>query len=180
MSRKNSNAAALTILVLVILAAFFLVNPLFRYSCSRVFMHDFLGMHSGDMTSGIFLWDSALTRFVPLTLMFVLWAAVALWVYRDAERRNHNGLLWGLFVFIGNIIGLIVYLILRSSAPETSTSLAPAATAKCPNCAGPIQSAYVACPHCGVRLSKNCSQCGKRAELDWKVCPHCGHAMNGD
>jgi DNA-directed RNA polymerase subunit RPC12/RpoP len=108
-----------------------------------------------------------------------LWGAVALWVYHDAERRKHSGLLWGLFVFIGNIIGLIIYLIVRASSPDTSSALAPATAAKCPNCAKPIQNTYVACPHCGINLAKKCAHCGKHAELDWKVCPYCGQVMNG-
>jgi hypothetical protein len=180
MSQKDSNKTGLIILAVVILTAFLFVNPLFRFSCSRVLMHDFLGVHSGDMTTGLFLTNHGITRFVPLTVMFFLWAAVAVWVYRDAERRNHNGLLWGLFVFIGNVIGLIVYLILRSSSPEVTPTLATAPAARCPSCSGPIQPSYVACPHCGVKLSRECSQCGKRAELDWKVCPYCGHAMDGE
>jgi hypothetical protein len=179
MSKSDSSKAGLVILAVVFVAAFLLVNPLFRFSCSRVFMHDFLGMHPGDMSSGLFLSNYGIARFVPLTIMFFLWAAVAVWVYRDAERRSHNGLLWALFVFIGNVVGLIIYLILRSSSPETSAALVTTATAKCPSCAGPIQKSFVACPHCGVKLSKDCSQCGKRAELDWKVCPYCGNAMDG-
>jgi len=179
MSRKNSNKLGLVVFLLVILAAFALVNPMFRFSCSRVMMHDFLGMHPGDATSGVFLWNPGLSRVVPLTLMFFLWAAVALWAYRDAERRNHNGLLWGLFVFVGNIVGLIIYLILRSSSPETTATLVPAAAAQCPSCAGPTQKSYVACPHCGAKLSKECSQCGKRVEEDWKVCAYCGNSLNG-
>jgi len=178
MSRKNSNTLGLVVFLLVILAAFALVNPMFRFSCSRVMMHDFLGMQSGDGSSSLFLGNPELFRIVPLTLMFLLWAAVALWVYRDAERRNHNGMLWGLFVFVGNIVGLIIYLILRSSSAEAVTSVTPPAAANCPHCAGPVQNTYVACPHCGVKLSKDCSQCGKRAELDWIVCPYCGNSMD--
>jgi hypothetical protein len=179
MSRKDGNALGVVVLILVILAAFFFVNPLFRFSCSRVFMHDFLGMHVDDMVPGVMVWSHGFYQLLPLTIMFFLWAAVALWVYHDAERRNHNGLLWALFVFVGNIIGLIVYLILRSSSPETTTSFAPPASARCPSCSGPIQPSYVACPHCGRKLSSNCAQCGKRLEPDWKICPYCGHATNG-
>ena len=46
MSRKNSNTLGLVVFLLVILAAFTLVNPMFRFICSRVMMHDFLGMQS--------------------------------------------------------------------------------------------------------------------------------------
>ncbi|MCD6457287.1 MAG: PLDc N-terminal domain-containing protein [Thermoproteales archaeon] len=45
--------------------------------------------------------------------MFILWIAVVIWVYKDAEKRGENGVLWLLVVLVGGIIGLIVYLILR-------------------------------------------------------------------
>jgi hypothetical protein len=177
MSRQDKNWFGLAVLLLVILAAFFLVNPLFRFSCSQVFLHDWLGVAHNGGPPMLFLADHSIARFVPLLIMFLIWGAVALWVYHDAERRNHSGLLWGLFVFIGNILGLIIYLIVRVSSSDTSTDLS--AAAKCPNCAKPIQATYVACPHCGVNLAKKCAHCGKHAELDWKVCPYCGRAMNG-
>jgi RNA polymerase subunit RPABC4/transcription elongation factor Spt4 len=176
MPKSDGNKTGLIILMVIFVAAFLLINPLFRFSCSRVFMHDFLGMHPGDLTPGVFVLGPG---HIPLAIMFVLWAAVAVWVYRDAERRNHNGLLWSLFVFIGNIVGLIVYLILRSSSPETAITAAVVAAAQCPSCGGAIQESYVACPHCGVGLSKDCSQCGKRVEKDWKVCPYCGNTLDG-
>lgn len=174
MSQNDSNKTGFILLMIVFVAAFLFVNPLFRFSCSRILMHDYLGVHPGDMSTTYFLANS---RFIPLTIMFVLWAAVAVWVYLDAERRNSNGLLWGLFVFIGNIIGLIVYLILRTSSPGAEGAPSPAPEARCPACAGPILKSYVACPYCGVTLSKDCSQCGKRVEPDWKVCPHCGNSL---
>lgn len=178
MSRQDKNWLGLTVLLLVILAAFFLVNPLFRFSCSRVFMHDFLGIAHDTVPPIMVFTDHGIARLMPLLLMFLLWGAVALWVYHDAERRKHSGLLWGLFVFIGNIIGFIIYLIVRTSSADTSPTLATAVTAKCPSCAQPIQNTYVACPHCGINLVKKCADCGKNMELNWKVCPYCGQAVN--
>jgi putative membrane protein len=68
--------------------------------------------------------------------------AVAYLVYKDAERRNMNGLLWGLPILIPwiGILFLILYLIMRdsghrivaqSSAPASSVPVnsAPARTA---------------------------------------------------
>lgn len=181
MSQREKNTFGLFILLAVILCAFFLVNPLFRFSCSRIFMHDFLGADPSVWAPGLFLTDHAIARMVPLLVMFLLWGAVALWVYHDAERRGHSGLLWGLFAFVGNIIGLIVYLIVRASStsPAAFATAPPVPTTKCPSCAGPIQSSYVACPHCGVNLITKCAQCGKRAEPEWKVCPYCGQTMDG-
>lgn len=183
MSRQGKNTFGLIVVVLVILCAFFWLNPMFRYSCSRVFMHDFLGMEHGILAPGAMFFDIGLARMVPLMAMFILWACVALWVYHDAERRGHSGVLWALLVFVGNIIGLIIYLIMRStSAPSPAlapTASPPVATASCPSCAQPIQSSYVACPHCGVSLVRKCAQCDKRIEPDWKVCPYCGRDLDG-
>ena len=45
---------------------------------------------------------------------FVLWAALAYWVYRDANRRNmDNALLWGVITFFLGLIGLVIYLVVR-------------------------------------------------------------------
>ncbi len=178
MSHKQGKTTGMIILVAVILIAFLFVTPLFRYSCSRVVMQDFLGM-DGDMTGpGLLMGPGNLIHIIPLVVMLLLWGAVTLWVYHDAERRGNSGLLWGLFVFIGNIIGLIIYLILRVSSPEVADT-GPGVTIRCPGCSGAIQSSYVACPHCGIKLDNNCNSCGKRVETGWKVCPFCGEKLNG-
>jgi heme/copper-type cytochrome/quinol oxidase subunit 2 len=59
--------------------------------------------------------------FVGLALLFLLvpivWFIVAIllciWVYRDAESRGMNGVLWLIIVLIAGIIGLIIYLVVR-------------------------------------------------------------------
>ena len=54
-------------------------------------------------------------RFLPSTflsfVLFAIWVAIIIWVYRDAERRGMNGVLWALLVLIGNLIGLLIYLL---------------------------------------------------------------------
>jgi putative membrane protein len=61
--------------------------------------------------------------------------AVAYLVYKDAEKRSMNGLLWGLPILIPwiGILFLILYLILRDSghrmAAERAESSSPAKTA---------------------------------------------------
>lgn len=60
--------------------------------------------------------------------------AIAYLVYKDAEKRNMNGLLWGLPVLIpwAGILFLILYLILRDSgqrvAAQSAQSAAPSKT----------------------------------------------------
>ena len=177
MPRDKSKTTGVVLLVAVMIIAFMFVTPLFRFSCSRVFMHDFLGVDDRVMAPTLALSYHNMAYMVPLLVMVLLWGAVALWVYHDAERRGHSGLLWGLFVFIGNLIGLIIYLILRFSSvyePETGAGT----TAKCPGCSGTIRSTYVACPYCGRKLASSCQGCGKQVETDWKACPWCGTAID--
>lgn len=67
--------------------------------------------------------------------------AIAVWVYRDAEKRGMNGALWLIVVLVGSIIGLIIYLIIRRDHPIGGR----------PYWAPPTPPAYPAppiCPYC--------------------------------
>jgi hypothetical protein len=45
---------------------------------------------------------------------FVLWVALAYWVYRDATRRHmDNAVLWAVITFFLGLIGLVIYLVVR-------------------------------------------------------------------
>ncbi len=46
-------------------------------------------------------------------ILILIWLAVLVWVYKDAKRRGKSGLLWFLIVLFLNIIGLIIWLIVR-------------------------------------------------------------------
>jgi len=121
-----------------------------------------------------------LFRFIPLMIfplaLFVLWIFILIWVYRDAERRGMNGLLWTLLVLVGNVIGLIIYLIVRSE----SVNRPPTASAeKCPNCGNTLGPGFTYCPHCGASLKPVCPNCKKTIDKAWKVCPNCGTPLGG-
>ena len=125
--------------------------------------------------------DTGLIRFTTISffslVMLALWIAVIVWVYRDAERRNMNGILWALLVLIGNLIGLLIYLILRSDsslAPPLGVPQAETATKPCPSCGKQVDIQAVYCPQCGVKMEKTCPECHKPVEDTWKLCPYCG------
>jgi len=126
-----------------------------------------------------------LTSLSFLSIAFlILWIVVIVWVYRDAERRGMNGVLWALLVLIGNIIGLLIYLIIRSDnlpAPrddtESTSGLDSQATITCPNCQKPVGRDSAFCPLCGTRLQKVCPGCGKPVEENWVSCPLCGEKI---
>lgn len=112
-------------------------------------------------------------------ILLVIWIFVIVWVYRDAESRGMNGVLWALLVFIGNLIGLLIYLIVRSNSVASSKErpVTQASSQKCPNCRLPLSPSYVFCPNCGTSLQPVCPQCKKPVEKGWKACPHCGEKL---
>jgi len=63
---------------------------------------------------------SLLCCLVPI-IWFVVWILVAIWVYRDAESRGMNGVLWLIVLILTGIVGLIIYFVVRkekkSAAP---------------------------------------------------------------
>jgi hypothetical protein len=111
---------------------------------------------------------------LPLALL-ALWIYVIVWVYRDAERRGMNGLLWALLVLVGNIVGLIIYLIIRS---ETLGRPRVESTEKCPGCGTGIARGFTYCPHCGAPLKPVCPGCRKPVDGGWKICPNCGTGLD--
>lgn len=54
---------------------------------------------------------------LPQIIGIIIAAAIAFWVYRDAESRGMSGIGWGIFTFLLCIIALPVYLIIRK--PKT-------------------------------------------------------------
>ncbi len=98
--------------------------------------------------------------FTPLAWLCI---GVALWAYRDAEERGMQGMLWGLIVLVGNIIGLLIYLIVRKEEilivrnEETARFYSPVSTSAsasnlCPSCKGSVQAGFGYCPHCGLKM----------------------------
>jgi hypothetical protein len=115
--------------------------------------------------------------FFPVTLSFLslLWVVLAVWVYRDAESRGMSGVLWALLVFIGNLVGILIYLIVRSERKAVPAEGKPPVV--CPACGQTAASHFKFCPNCGKSLESVCPGCGKPAESAWKTCPFCGQKL---
>ncbi len=43
----------------------------------------------------------------------------------------------------------------------------------CPKCGGAVAIDFMACPHCGHRLSGGCPRCGRALQPGWTFCPFC-------
>jgi ABC-type transport system involved in multi-copper enzyme maturation permease subunit len=136
------------------------------------------GIHT--MSPGVFDFPGNIPRvftfsILPLTLFFI-WIVVIVWVYRDAENRGMSGVLWALLVFVGNIIALLIYLIVRNES--TMKPLLAEAQQPCPKCAKEVSKTFEFCPHCGARIKAVCPSCEKTVASDWKVCAYCGHKLD--
>jgi hypothetical protein len=84
--------------------------------------------------------------FFPLNLgNLVITALVAYLLYKDAEKRGMNGLLWALLaVFAPTLIVAIIYLFVRKNPS-----------------------------HHGHSSDLRCSGCNNQVSPDWNVCPYC-------
>ena len=49
----------------------------------------------------------------------------------------------------------------------------------CPGCSGAVSMDFVACPHCGHRLSGGCSKCNRALQPGWAFCPFCANTTQG-
>ena len=80
---------------------------------------------------------------------FVIGILILIWVYQDAESRGMDGLLWALIVFFLNIIGLVLYLVVRESRIAPSQRI----TRVCPKCGQVLSEDAKFCPRCGKELA---------------------------
>lgn len=90
--------------------------------------------------------------FSVLIALFVLGILVCIWVYRDAERRGMNGAIWLIIVLLTNLVGLIIYLVVRTPevvrSAQTIQTL-PSSAKYCVYCGKPIPSDAKFCSNCG-------------------------------
>lgn len=175
MATSTGKTIGLILLVIIILALAWRITPLivgpFGFFSGALHMLGRQG--SGTIHFGPSL--LSLSNSMLSLALLIIWIFVIVWVYRDAERRDMNGVLWALLVLIGNIIGLLIYLIVRSdSIPALK---AGHETQACPSCQKEVNTSFVFCPYCAARLHAVCPECGKPTEENWKACPHCGKKL---
>ena len=85
--------------------------------------------------------------FFFIALFLAVGILLLVWVYRDAKSRGLDGALWLLIVLVGNILGLIAYLIVREDRMRETVAR---------------------------EGRKYCSQCGHQISQDAKYCENCG------
>jgi len=48
-----------------------------------------------------------------LVIFFIIGLLIAIWVYKDAKKRDMNAAVWLLIVLVTNCVGCIIYLVVR-------------------------------------------------------------------
>lgn len=94
-----------------------------------------------DEAAGCFA--CGMVMMVPAIIAAIFAASVAMlvWVARDAKNRGmDNAVVWMLFVFLANVIGLIVYIFSR---PQGNL-------VRCANCRNKRLQVSTRCPHCSA------------------------------
>lgn len=98
-------------------------------------------------------------------IYIVYWIGLALWVYKDANKRISNPALWGFIVLLTNLAGLIVYIMYKQSSRI------------CFDC-GALQSREnIYCVKCGIKINETCSCCNMVFKKDDIYCSKCGSKL---
>lgn len=105
-----------------------------------------------------------------LSIFLAIPVLIGVYVYRDANRRGLNAVVWTLIAIVAPaFIGFIIYLLVRGNYLDL----------ECPKCSAPVTEQYVVCPQCGAKLRPTCPSCSSPIEPGWKVCPMCATPLDG-
>lgn len=132
---------------------------------------------------------SILVKFIVGSYIF-LWVLIALWAWFDSGERTRSILLRVLSVlavFFGQVLGLILYMVLRSKTTIEESywgdlerrflKYETAELGDCPNCGYNLMPGFNHCPSCAYVLKVQCPDCEVMLDKDWKFCPYCSRDM---
>lgn len=108
---------------------------------------------------------SLLIVFPIIALLCIAVAAmIGVYVFKDSKSRGMNAPLWTIIsIFAPGFIGLIIYLIVRTSYSAL----------KCPQCGRRVDESFSVCPNCAAPLKSVCDNCSMPLDPSWQVCPNC-------
>jgi hypothetical protein len=122
--------------------------------------------------------------------LIVFWFVVLYWVWLDSGDRTTNKIVrlsYVLLVAVLNVIGLIIYLIIRpgqtieeiywADLERRYLKYETAELGDCPKCGRQLFPGYTFCPNCRYKLKIKCSKCQVYVDKKNKFCPHCGQEV---
>lgn len=89
-----------------------------------------------------------------IIIIWIVFILIAIWVYKDAEKRGSSGVLWLIIIIITGIIGLIIWLIVRPPIGGHPQQSGVSTGRMCPNCGRPIPMDAKICPYCGKKFEE--------------------------
>ena len=95
---------------------------------------------------GLFWGLTGALCFIPVVLL-IIGILLAVWVYKDAQKRGSSGALWLIIVLLTGIIGLIIWLVVRPPIGGEKKAAA-SSERRCPNCGRVIPDDARTCPYC--------------------------------
>ncbi|HEV2492329.1 MAG TPA: zinc ribbon domain-containing protein [Terriglobia bacterium] len=89
------------------------------------------------------------------------------YIYMDARRRGMKAGLWLLLaIFVPDLIGVLIYFLMRDPLPLN-----------CPQCGAVGNARYNYCPSCGQNYRPTCPQCKQEARPGDHYCPNCAYDL---
>jgi RNA polymerase subunit RPABC4/transcription elongation factor Spt4 len=117
--------------------------------------------------------------------LFVLWAALVVWVARDVVGRTKNLALQTVAILLTvvlNLFGLLIYLIIRPQKTlleryyeDLEQKALTEHDELCPACERPLPLEFRFCPGCGAEVRRPCLKCKKLMSKGWQSCAYCGN-----
>ncbi|MCK9369011.1 zinc ribbon domain-containing protein [Candidatus Dojkabacteria bacterium] len=133
--------------------------------------------------------DFTIIIYVVSALFIVFWIFVLGWVWIDSGERTTNKmtrLVGVILVAVLNIIGLIIYLIVRpkqtiqelywADLERRYLKYETAELGDCPNCGFSLQPGFNICPKCKYEIKINCKGCQMWIDKTYTYCPFCAKA----
>jgi hypothetical protein len=122
--------------------------------------------------------------------LIVFWLVVLYWVWLDSGDRTSNKIVrcsYVLLVAVLNVIGLIIYLIIRpgqtieeiywADLERRYLKYETAELGDCPQCGRQLFPGYTFCPNCRYKIKRRCKNCQVFIDKKNKFCPHCGQEV---
>ena len=97
---------------------------------------------------GLAFWGLTGAMCIIPIIAIIIGIVLAVWVYKDAQKRGSSGALWLIIVLFTGIIGLIIWLVVRPPIGGEKKAAA-SSERRCPNCGRAIPDDARTCPYCG-------------------------------
>lgn len=152
-------------------------------------MEDFLL----NLLNGVGKINFKLVEIIFLLIFIIFWIVVLDWVWMDSGERTTNRrarIIYVLLVLFLNVIGWIIYLIIRPSQTIEQIYWADlerrylkyetAELDDCVKCGTQLYPGYTFCPKCGLEIKMKCKACGTYIEKDSDFCAFCGKKVTAE